>query len=182
MLDWPVTKAGTYYAFMDGFTYQDGGKYQFNITIDYAVKEVCNDKVDNDDNGYADCADPACAGYAGCAGATPEIGVRACTDGIDNDRDGLTDCNDPDCKASQYYGTECCNGRDDNGNGIVDEYACHCAPTTKCDQPGYICNWTTTESCAPSCAMIVGASICPAVAPGTSCDTASGQCVWPTGG
>jgi hypothetical protein len=177
-IDIPVAKAGTYYAFMDGFTYLDQGKYQFNIPIDYGLKENCTDKVDNDGNGYADCADKACATTPACAGATPEIGVGACTDGIDNDKDGLTDCDDPDCRASKFYKTECCNGKDDNGNGIIDEDACHCAPDRACDRPGYVCNWTTTESCSPRCSSIVGSSICPTIAPGSICDSASGLCTW----
>ena len=180
-IDIPVVKAGVYYAFMDGFTYGDFGKYQFSITIDYSLKEICDNKVDDDANGYADCADPACAIAPGCAGATPEIGVKACTDGIDNDKDGLTDCDDPDCRASAFYKSECCNGKDDNGNGIVDEDACHCAPDKACERPGYVCNWNTTEACAPRCGSIVGESICPATAPGSTCDKPSGLCVF-TGG
>jgi hypothetical protein len=178
-IDVPVAKAGTYYAFMDGFTYGDLGKYQFNVTIDYMLKEDCSNKTDDDGDGYADCADKDCAGLAACAGATPELGVGACTDGIDNDKDGLVDCADPDCRASKFYKTECCNGIDDNGNGIVDEDACHCAPDRPCDRG--ICNWNTTEACGPRCNTIVGASICPAIAPGSICDSSSGLCAW-TGG
>jgi hypothetical protein len=176
-IDIPIVEPGTYFAFFDGFAYSDIGSYQANITVDTKLVEICDDKVDNDGNGLADCADPACASFRGCAGAKPEIGVTACTNGIDDDRDGLMDCADPDCHASPYYDKECCNGKDDNGNGIVDEYACYCIKDTDCtwDQ---ICN-LTTKSCALPCYRIVGQSICPAVAPGTVCNQVSGQCVYP---
>ena len=39
-IDIPVTKAGTYYAFLDGFTYLDMGSYQFSVTIDGASTRV----------------------------------------------------------------------------------------------------------------------------------------------
>lgn len=65
--------------------------------------EICDDGIDNDDDGLTDCddstdcsQDPACS-----APSEPEI----CNDGIDNDGDGLTDCldrldcrQDPACK------------------------------------------------------------------------------------
>jgi hypothetical protein len=59
--------------------------------------EICDDGIDNDCDGKADCADkgncrtdPACTG----GGGDPEI----CYDGIDNDGDGKTDCADKkDC-------------------------------------------------------------------------------------
>ncbi|MEO7095052.1 MAG: hypothetical protein ABI175_17465, partial [Polyangiales bacterium] len=182
MIDIPVAKAGTYYAFMDGFTFLDHGRYNFSITIDYGLKEICsNGGKDDDGNGYADCADKACSSASGCAGATPEIGVAKCTNGIDDDKDGKADCVDEDCHASKFYKTECCNGRDDNGNFIVDEDACHCAADTACDEPGYVCNLTSTESCSPRCDRIVGTSICPVLAPGTMCDASTGQCIWPGG-
>ncbi|MFI5296855.1 MAG: MopE-related protein, partial [Polyangiales bacterium] len=38
LVDAPVLKAGVYYAFSDGFTYQDVGNYQYNITIDYGLR------------------------------------------------------------------------------------------------------------------------------------------------
>lgn len=51
-----------------------------------------------------------------------------CADGIDNDGDQLVDCQDPDCPACAKppapvcpAGTECCDGKDNNGNGQIDE-------------------------------------------------------------
>ena len=50
----------------------------------------CTDGIDDDCDGFVDCADPDCASTTSC----PET---ACGDGLDNDGDGLIDCDDPDC-------------------------------------------------------------------------------------
>lgn len=52
--------------------------------------EICGDRIDNDCNGFADCADEECADASVCA-------VERCDDGLDNDGDGLIDCADDDC-------------------------------------------------------------------------------------
>ena len=54
--------------------------------------EVCDDGIDNDDNGLTDCADPACSATPAC-----EHPAEICGDCIDNDGDGLVDYEDPDC-------------------------------------------------------------------------------------
>jgi hypothetical protein len=56
--------------------------------------EVCNDNVDNDNDGLVDCADPDCSGESFCGA---EGRKDTCSDGIDNDGDGLTDCDDDGC-------------------------------------------------------------------------------------
>ncbi len=46
-----------------------------------------------------------------------------CSDGIDNDKDGKTDCKDPDCPACPPtpVNGELCDGKDNNGDGRIDE-------------------------------------------------------------
>ena len=70
---------------------------------DGATGEICNNGIDDDNDGHPDCADSECSGTmtcgAGCLcpggnGIPTEI---ACGDGIDNDHRDGTDCNDPDC-------------------------------------------------------------------------------------
>ncbi|EYF04499.1 DUF4215 domain-containing protein [Chondromyces apiculatus] len=57
--------------------------------------EDCNNGVDDDGNGTADCADAACAGVAPCDGS----GEVVCDDAQDNDHDGFLDCDDAsDCQ------------------------------------------------------------------------------------
>lgn len=67
------------------------------------VVEVCDDGVDNDGDGDADCDDSDCEGKA-CSGThvcrsgqCEFAGEVNCADGLDNDGDGATDCEDSDC-------------------------------------------------------------------------------------
>jgi len=61
------------------------------------VPEVCSDGLDNDCDGFVDCADPDCSANPACGlVCMPEF----CNDGVDNDCDGLSDCADPDCSAN----------------------------------------------------------------------------------
>ena len=76
-------------------------------------QEICDDKRDNDCDGFIDCDDPDCAGQSGCA-------VEICDDGKDNDGDGLVDCNDPDCFAFCNPTEVCDDGKDNDGDGLVD--------------------------------------------------------------
>jgi Putative metal-binding motif len=74
----------------------------------------CNDGLDNDCNGFADCDDFACRTCAvpacltggavtlrdggTCTCGAPETTMAACSDGLDNDCDGFFDCQDFSCQ------------------------------------------------------------------------------------
>lgn len=58
-----------------------------------ASVEICDDGLDNDNDGFIDCADNSCDSDPNCT--APEV----CNDGLDNDNDGFTDCEDNDCNA-----------------------------------------------------------------------------------
>ena len=78
--------------------------------------ELCDDQLDNDEDGWTDCQDPACSGDAACG--DPED----CDDGVDNDLDGATDCKDADCK---LFGDcpdleDCVDGIDNDEDGWTD--------------------------------------------------------------
>ncbi len=77
--------------------------------------EVCGNQVDDDEDGYMDCADSECVGDASCV-ATDEV----CDDGVDNDLDGRVDCADADCDNRIDCQEDCINGIDDDGNGLMD--------------------------------------------------------------
>lgn len=62
-----------------------------SLTLDYAPTEVCDNGVDDDGDGRADCADTDCLGEA-----CEEID-GLCDDGIDNDLDAATDAADFGC-------------------------------------------------------------------------------------
>ncbi len=103
---------------------QEAIDYCKSITCPYAPTaedtwETCFDGIDNDCNGYTDCADFSCAknttnpGIATmCANSPsteeglymghPENTEAACSDGQDNNYNGLIDCADGDCKAMAY--------------------------------------------------------------------------------
>ena len=49
-------------------------------------KEICNNGIDDDGNGFADLNDLQCT----------ETGTE-CSNGVDDDGDGFIDCNDLDC-------------------------------------------------------------------------------------
>ena len=81
------------------------------IPNDGATGEICNNGIDDDADGYIDCADSECPGTNTCGtgctctgGAPAEV---ACGDGLDNDRDGDIDCQDLDCPQCQGV-LKCC--------------------------------------------------------------------------
>jgi hypothetical protein len=71
---------------------------------------VCEDGVDNDGDGAADCGDADCAGDLACLAAQ-----EVCNNGADDDGDGTADCADPDCFASVFCSTVGISG---NGCGL----------------------------------------------------------------
>jgi len=85
--------------------------------------EICNDNFDNDNNGLADCADPACVQFQGCQQLLLQ---EICNNGIDDDNNGLIDCADPVCVVDPQCNilpgaNEICgNNIDDNANGLMD--------------------------------------------------------------
>lgn len=62
-------------------------------------REICDDEVDNDGDGYVDCFDSDCDSDRFCQ---PGFRERDCNDGIDNDRNGFTDCEDVSCSISPH--------------------------------------------------------------------------------
>ncbi|MCB9598618.1 MAG: hypothetical protein H6719_38235, partial [Sandaracinaceae bacterium] len=155
--------------------------------------EICDDRLDNDCDRQRDCADPDCRFDPACADGgvvtvdggvmcIPAEGVLAtCTDGLDNDCDGPVDCGDPDCTPFPGSVDECCNGVDDNGNTIVDEFACRCIDNGDCTGGGPIpsvCWSTTFQVCAPNCAFLGGDSFCSMIDPSLSCSMATGECTF----
>ncbi len=183
-LDFALLAPGTYYIFVDGLTVDpsfgvDEGPYVLNVEVG-SLEEVCDDGVDNDGNRFADCVDPACEDAPLCLSCAagdpprPEFGVELCTDGIDNDCDGVADCQDDDCSANLALADECCDGVDDNGNGIEDDFSCRCQSDDDCsfDQ---VCYTRTLGACGLPCDSFVG-ELCPFFAPGSYCNPSSQQC------
>jgi hypothetical protein len=121
----------------------------FTFTVNQVTppEDICDDGIDNNNNGLTDCEDPDCDGFVGaptlcgvgaceasgnlvCQNGGPvdtctagEEGLEGpfgdpnCSDGIDNDCNGLTDEADPACAAPPEI---CDNQIDDNLNGLTD--------------------------------------------------------------
>ncbi|MEZ4313409.1 MAG: MopE-related protein [Polyangiaceae bacterium] len=184
-LEFTLLLPGTYFVFLDGYTVDpeqgpNEGPFQLNVVITPNPVEICNDGKDNDGDIHADCADSDCWNTPPCdtcfngSHGVPEFGVGACTDGVDNDCDGDNDCQDEDCSASDFYITECCDGTDENGNGIPDDFNCRCQTDADCPL-GQMCYTHTAHACGIPCTFFFG-DVCPFVASGSFCSAVTNQC------
>ena len=102
---------------------------------------TCGDGIDNDGDGFTDCADYSCsdsddAEVLQLCASKQENSISKCKDGIDNDGNGFTDCDDFSCKDSDELGVRracqesvgsaaeaneaCSDGKDNDGDGFVD--------------------------------------------------------------
>ena len=62
------------------------------------VEAYCNDRIDNDGDGYLDCDDDDCATNYNCMGMDYGIPYEtSCRNCVDDDDDGDIDCDDSDC-------------------------------------------------------------------------------------
>ena len=94
--------------------------------------------------------------------------------------DGISDCADADCTPFDTVG-ECCNGVDDNGNGIPDEFSCRCSTDADCAGGGpfpVVCWSATLGVCAPHCAALGGDTFCQMLDPSLTCSTLTGECTF----
>lgn len=90
--------------------------------------EICGNGLDDNNNGFIDCADSACSSLPEClfnppttTGPTPEI----CDNSIDDDANGKIDCADSACSGFSGCSSTptipaCSNGKDDDGDGKID--------------------------------------------------------------
>ncbi len=107
-----------------------GGVSQVCNPLQGASLEVCNDGLDNDCDGLADCTDPSCTLDPACI-----AGVENCGNGLDDDGDFLVDCIDPDCAFSPLCMSvpeDCTNGLDDDGDFLVDCLDSDCSADPAC--------------------------------------------------
>jgi len=100
--------------------------------------EICDDGIDNDEDGYTDCADFDCSDLEECQ--------ENCSDGIDNDGDGYTDCFDFDCGGTDdcpcagnygWIGDGYCDGSNNNADCGFD--GGDCCPGDCVDSDSYDC-------------------------------------------
>lgn len=98
-----------------------------------STPEICDDGIDNDGDGYADCDDAVCYRAETCA--RPEH----CSNGLDDDLDGAWDCEDPDCAygpSCTYVDLEFCgDGEDNDFDGLIDCDDSDCNYDSICRDP-----------------------------------------------
>ena len=87
-----ATAGTTYYLVADGTSDAAAGELRLELQCGPRA-EICDDELDNDFDGEADCLDADCDGVDVCEYPAE----RSCADGEDNDGDWLADCRDPDC-------------------------------------------------------------------------------------
>lgn len=140
--DITVTKNITYYYRV--FSFDTSGNLSSGALVNGKISgpvEICNNGLDDDDNGKIDCDDSACVDYPACKKPKVEI----CDNGLDDDGNGKTDCADPVCVnfvgCQQQPKTEICNnGLDDDGDGKTDCADSDCSGSAFCAPKQEICN------------------------------------------
>ncbi len=120
------------------------------------LETVCDDTVDNDGDGTADCADDDCLQDETCRVS------EVCTGEDDEDLDTLVDCDDPDCTDDPACVPFeiCTDGADNDGDGATDcedtgDCTCSCGDGTVqgeelCDD-GEANSATEPDACRPDC-------------------------------
>lgn len=120
-------------------------------------KLVCNNGIDDDEDGLTDCEDPDCKGI-GCCGLTgmAEDSDGLCSDGCDNDQNGYTDCKDYSCsknakvmvcksaeKVDEDTPERCSDGVDNDWDGQFDCNDWDCSQSelvTFCEGNDFTCS------------------------------------------
>ncbi len=95
--------------------------------------EICDNGLDDDEDGQTDCDDAECDDEPGCVPPTED-----CANGSDDDGDGDADCDDSDCArapACRPPVEDCDNGQDDDGDGNFDCTDDDCADDPACEEP-----------------------------------------------
>ncbi len=119
-----------------------------------AIERHCTDTLDNDCNGFVDCADTECKSYWRCQhpGCSIPEGADAsfqtletfCEDTLDNDCDGFVDCTDSDCSAFPL----CCK---DDPACTQEGISCNANSVLTCTRSASGCLVKTEQVCDKTC-------------------------------
>ncbi|MBN2722569.1 MAG: lamin tail domain-containing protein [Deltaproteobacteria bacterium] len=172
---------GTYFIVLEAYSSSASTSSPYSLLV-YELDSTesdCADGIDNDANGYIDCADGACNGVGSCGTENTDA---FCGDSIDNDGDGDIDCEDDECYGHGVCGDEnttafCSDGIDNDNDGDIDcvdtdcygvtgacdteldcsdgidndlDGAIDCADHTDCDSVGACVPENTTSACSDS--------------------------------
>ncbi|MDA3862262.1 MAG: hypothetical protein PF689_00165 [Deltaproteobacteria bacterium] len=106
------------------------------------ASEICDNQIDDDNDGYIDCNDNDCANNTLCNQNTEN-----CTNSLDDDDDDLIDCNDPDCSDHEACLAEICdNGIDDDNDTYLDCEDQDCFDSDHCQIPEICDNQTDDDN------------------------------------
>jgi hypothetical protein len=111
---------------------------------DGGTGEICNNGIDDNQDGLTDCEDPTCANQSCGAGGLYCIGTMCklpgmevnCADGRDDDLNGLTDCADPACQDKTCAGNGDACKTFTCGGGTCNSAPVMCTTPGECEQPG----------------------------------------------
>ncbi|MDC0715053.1 hypothetical protein POL68_41775 [Stigmatella sp. ncwal1] len=132
---------GCMYLSQCGGTEPIGALYPYTTGFEESSNASCSNGLDDDGDGYTDCADNECKYNSLVTVCTRENSIEACADGLDNDGDGYSDCNDFDCSRNPYVkicnaasypflaessNATCSDGLDNDGDRYKDcrDYQC----------------------------------------------------------
>ena len=132
----------------------DSDKSKPDVLVPEETEELCQDAIDNDQNGLTDCEEETCKAFAVCAPKKVAEETEAlCSDDLDNDDNGLKDCQEDSCfwftkchdAALENTYEKCHDSQDNDRNGKAD-----CADMN-CQNGGFCTNdeepETTEELC-----------------------------------
>ncbi len=134
--DSAVIAGFTYYYIV--YSYDTSGNYSpgnfVKSKIIIVSPEICNDLIDNNNDGKIDCADPTCVNTVECI-INPKVLVEICDNNSDDNNDGKIDCADPTCVNNAYCkkadeptttveiggaAAVCSDGKDNDSDSLVD--------------------------------------------------------------
>ncbi|MBN2724253.1 MAG: trypsin-like serine protease [Deltaproteobacteria bacterium] len=123
-----TTDGNPYYIIVD--TWQNPGEFTISVNCENVnpSPEVCDNLVDDDLDGHADCDDSDCFESEAC-----QV-VELCSNGLDDDGDGDVDCDDSDCLSDVACQVEeiCSNDIDDDNDNLIDCDDPDCANDVNC--------------------------------------------------
>jgi hypothetical protein len=159
-----LTSGQTIEDIVDGYSGQSGNFELSVFEVDPDEAALCQDGLDNDVDGAADCFDTDCD-------LTEPACLEICDNGIDDDGNFYTDCDDSDCGLSPLCVEICDNDLDDDGDFETDCLDAYCGDDPACEE---ICPEDDLEGALPiqvagnnlgaaddytgSCANVLGAS------------------------
>jgi len=180
MILFSASLTGTYFIIVKAYEASPAlSPYTLHVGhLETPAELTCDDTLDNDFDGLADCADPDCFGLAGVCNVESD-----CGDFQDNDNDSFTDCFDSDCTGVAPCGNEntvdrCTDGLDNDADGSIDCSDPNCSGFLVCE-PGQSCHSPLQITSFPF--QLSGADFRNDFSDNFDFDIAANGCTWGSG-